>query len=224
MIRGGSLNVLIDLDGTLTDSAPGIISCIRHALTEAGRECPDDAALRHFIGPPLHETLRKILGTDDPAQLAAVIELYRRQFSERGLYENAVYPGIPAALQALKDAGVALFVATSKPLVYAQRIIRHFGLDGYFGAVYGSEFDGTLSNKSELIAHILKAESLSPAATSMVGDRSHDVVGANANGVRPVGVLWGYGSRAELTAAGASVLCEQPATLARDVVEGTGAR
>jgi phosphoglycolate phosphatase len=217
------MNVLVDLDGTLTDSAPGIISCARHALTEMGRECPSDAALRHFIGPPLHETFRKILGSDDPAEVDPVIELYRRYFSERGLYENAVYPGIPAALQALKDAGAALFVATSKPLPYAERIIRHFGLDRFFGAVYGSGFDGTLSNKSELIAHILKAELLSPDETSMVGDRSHDVIGAKANGVRPIGVLWGYGSRDELTAAGASVLCEQPATLSRDVRDVQGA-
>jgi phosphoglycolate phosphatase len=207
------VNVLIDLDGTLTDSAPGILSCIRYALIEAGRECPDDTALRHFIGPPLHETFRRILGSDDPAQLAAVIKLYRRQFSERGLYENTVYPGIPAALQALKDTGAALYVATSKPLTYAERIIQHFGLGGYFGAVYGSEFDGALSNKSELIAHILKAESLAPETTSMVGDRSHDVVGAKANGVRAIGVLWGYGSRDELIAAGAAVLCEMPTQL-----------
>jgi phosphoglycolate phosphatase len=209
------VNVLVDLDGTLTDSAPGIISCVRHALTEMGRACPDDAALRHFIGPPLHETFRKILGSDNPADVDPVIECYRRHFSERGLYENAVYPGIPAALEALKSSGAALFVATSKPLPYAERIIRHFGLDRYFGAVYGSGFDGTLSNKSELIAHILKAESLSPDDTSMVGDRSHDIVGAKANDVRPIGVLWGYGSRNELLAAGAMVLCEEPALLSR---------
>jgi phosphoglycolate phosphatase len=211
------VNVLVDLDGTLTDSAPGIISCTRQALTEAGRECPSDAALRHFIGPPLHETFRKILNSDDPAEVDPVIELYRRHFSERGLFENAVYPGIPAALEALKASGAALFVATSKPLPYAERIIRHFGLDRYFGAVYGSGFDGTLSKKSELIAHILKAESLLPEETSMVGDRSHDVVGAKANGVRPIGVLWGYGSRDELEAAGATILCREPTMLSRTV-------
>lgn len=212
------MNVLIDLDGTLTDSAPGIISCVRHALTEMGRECPDDAALRHFIGPPLHESFRAILGSDDPGPLATVIELYRQQFSERGLFENAVYPGIPAALEALRERGADMYVATSKPLPYAERIIRHFGLTKYFGAVYGSGFDGTLSNKAELIAHILKAESLSPETTCMVGDRSHDIVGAKANGVRPIGVLWGYGSRDELVAAGAAVLCPQPEMLARDIV------
>jgi phosphoglycolate phosphatase len=207
------VNVLVDLDGTLTDSAPGIISCVRHALTEMGRECPDDAALRHFIGPPLHETFRKILGSDDPAEVDPVIERYRRHFSERGLYENAVYSGIPAALEVLKASGAVLFVATSKPLPYAERIIRHFGLDKYFGAVYGSGFDGTLSKKPELIAHILKTESLTPQATCMVGDRSQDIVGAKANGVFPIGVLWGYGSHEELTTAGAAVLCERPEQL-----------
>ena len=214
------MNVLVDLDGTLTDSAPGIISCVRQALVEMGRECPDDAALRHFIGPPLHETFRKILGSEDPSAVDPVIEVYRRHFSERGLYENAVYLGIPAALEALKASGAALFVATSKPLPYAERIIRHFGLDRYFGAVYGSGFDGSLSNKAELIAHILKAESLSPEETRMVGDRSHDIVGAKANGVQPIGVLWGYGSRDELLAAGAKILCEEPAFLSRLVVGG----
>lgn len=209
------MNVLVDLDGTLTDPAPGIIGCIRHALSAMGRAAPEDAALRRYIGPPLQESFREILGTGDAAHIGTAIGHYRERFTKQGMFENAVYPGIPAALEELKVLGAALYVATSKPLVYSERIVQHFGLDRYFNAVYGSELDGTRSGKAELIAHVLKAESLSPATTCMVGDRLHDVVGAKANGVRPIGVLWGYGSRDELLAAGAAVLCEEPALLSR---------
>ncbi len=214
------MNVLIDLDGTLTDSAPGIVACIKHALAEMRLACPDDAALRHFIGPPLHETFREILGSDDPGRIQTALGFYRERFAARGIFENVVYPGIPLALQALVDAGAALFLATSKPLPYAERIVEHFGLRDYFSAVYGSEFDGTRSGKKDLIAHVLKIESLPPATVCMVGDRSHDVVGAKANGVRPIGVLWGYGSREELEGAGATVLCREPAMLSRAVERG----
>jgi phosphoglycolate phosphatase len=210
-----AMNVLVDLDGTLTDSAPGIVACIKHALAEMRHTCPGDAALRNFIGPPLHETFRVILGSDDPGLIETALGLYRERFAARGIFENVVYPGIPLALQELVDAGAALFLATSKPLPYAERIVAHFGLRDYFSAVYGSEFDGTRSGKGELIAHILNAEALSPHSTVMVGDRSHDVVGAKANGVFPIGVLWGYGSRDELAAAGATAFCERPDGLSR---------
>ena len=133
------------------------------------------------------------------------------------MFENSVYPGIHSALTALRGSGAALFVATSKPQVFAKRIMEHFGLMDYFSAVYGSELDGTRSNKSDLIAHVLKSESLSPNETAMVGDRAHDIVGANAHGVFPIGVLWGYGSYDELIAAGATTLCTQPALL-NDIV------
>jgi len=204
------VNILIDLDGTLTDSAPGIVACIKHALAEMRLASPGDAALRKFIGPPLHETFREILGSDDPGRIQMALGLYRERFAARGIFENAVYPGIPQALQELVDAGAVLFLATSKPLPYAERIVEHYGLRSYFNAVYGSEFDGTCSDKRELIAHILDEEALSPHSTVMVGDRSHDVVGAKANGVFPIGVLWGYGSLAELAAAGATAFCERP--------------
>jgi len=124
-----------------------------------------------------------------------------------------LYPGIPDALAALVDRGARLIVATSKPTIYAERIIEHFGLGGSIRAVYGSELDGTLSDKAGLIAHVLESERLSRAATSMVGDRSHDMIGARANEVIPVGVLWGYGSREELESSGASALCERPVEL-----------
>jgi phosphoglycolate phosphatase len=123
------------------------------------------------------------------------------------LFENAVYPGIRDALVQLRDRGATLYVATSKPNIFAGCIINYFGLGGFFRSIYGSELDGTRSNKIELIAHLLKAESLSPEATVMVGDRALDIIGAKANGVRPIGALWEYGSCEELIAAGARVLC-----------------
>jgi phosphoglycolate phosphatase len=124
-----------------------------------------------------------------------------------------VYPGIPAALRGLKELGATLFVATSKPAVFAERIIDHFRLSGYIQAVFGSELDGTRSDKAELIAHVLTAQSLTADMTCMVGDREHDIKGAKANGVAAIGALWGYGSRMELLDAGATVFCEKPAHL-----------
>ncbi len=180
-----------------------------------GRACPGDAELRRYIGPPLRETLRELLGSGNPDEIETGIRLYRERYSMTGLFENMVYPGIPAALASLTQRGATLVVATSKPRVFAERILDHFRLTTHLTAVYGSGLDGTLSNKAELIAHILKSESFSPASTCMIGDRSHDVVGAKANGVYPVGALWGYGSREELTAAGAAALCERPDSLGR---------
>jgi phosphoglycolate phosphatase len=139
--------------------------------------------------------------------------LYRERFSATGLFENRIYAGIPEALKILKKTGATLIVATSKPTIFAERIVEHFGLGGDIHAVFGSELDGTRSGKAELIAHVLKTRSISPAKTFMVGDREHDMRGAKANGVSAVGALWGYGSRQELLDAGAMALCEEPREL-----------
>jgi phosphoglycolate phosphatase len=207
------MNVLFDLDGTLTDPRRGFVGCVRHALTAMDRRCPPDTELVAFIGPPLQQTFAALLG-GNAADVATAVDLYRQRFSRVGMFENAIYPGIEEALQALKRVGAALFVATSKPAPYAKRILEHFRLSSYFDAIHGSELDGTRAEKRELIAHVLTTESLLPAATYVVGDREHDVKGAVANRLRAVGVLWGYGTRDELVAAGASSLCEQPSGLA----------
>jgi phosphoglycolate phosphatase len=207
------VNVLFDLDGTLSDPREGIVACLKHALRRLGRYCPSDSELSRFIGPPLQEIFGTLLGSTDPKDIDFAVTLYRQRFSSTGMFENSVYPGIQSALTTLRGSGATLFVVTSKPHVFAKRIVEHFELVGYFRAVYGSELDGTRSNKSDLIAHVLKSESLSPHATAMVGDRAHDIVGAKAHGVFPIGVLWGYGSNDELIAAGATTLCTQPALL-----------
>ena len=207
------VNVLFDLDGTLTDPREGIVACLKYALLGLGHNYPSDLDLARFIGPPLQESFAALLHSTDPKQINAAVELYRQPFSSKGMLENTVYPGIHAALTTLRGRGALLFVTTSKPRVFAERIVEDFGLKEYFCTIYGSELDGTRSDKGDLIAHVLKAESLSPHSTVMVGDRAHDIVGAKAHGVFPIGVLWGYGSYDELIAAGATTLCEQPEML-----------
>jgi phosphoglycolate phosphatase len=202
------VNLLFDLDGTLTDPGDGFVACISYALAKL--ECParSPAEIRRHVGPPLQETLARLL--EDQSKLPDAIALYRERYSSRGYLENAVYPGIVEVLVRL-HARAHLYVATSKPTVYAERILEHFGLRRYFRAVYGSELDGTRSSKKELLGHLLNRESIREAA--MIGDRAEDMRGARANGLQAVGALWGYGSREELAAAGADTLCENPADL-----------
>ena len=152
---------------------------------------------------------------DEPDKVSKAVALYRDRFTSIGMYQNVVYPGVPAALAALHGLGARLFVATSKVTRFAERIIEHFQLADHIRCVHGSELDGTRGNKAELISHILQVESLPATQTCMVGDREHDMVGARVNAVCGIGALWGYGSRRELLAAGASFVCEEPSRLAR---------
>lgn len=197
------MHLFFDLDGTLTDSRPGIMASMRHALNAIGRECPSDAALLRFIGPPTHDAFRELLGSTDVELNTHTIAIYRERYAELGLFENSVYPGVSAGLAELRAAGFTLCVVTSKPEVFAKRIIDHFELAPYFKRVYGSELNGERSHKGELIAHVLASEGLHGADTWMFGDRMHDIRGAKQNSVNAAGVLWGYGSKAELTEAGA---------------------
>jgi phosphoglycolate phosphatase len=206
------VHVLLDLDGTLTDPREGILSCIRHALNLLDEPCPPDGELERYIGPPLQESFAALLGADSP-KVATAVALYRQRFSSVGMFENRLYPGIPEALRGLKALGGTVFVATSKPTIFAERIVHHFGLARDVDSVFGSELDGTRSDKTELIAHILARRSLARDATCMVGDREHDIRGAKGNGISAIGALWGYGSRKELLDAGAEALCETPGEL-----------
>ena len=207
------MNVLFDLDGTLTDPREGILACFNYALEKLQVTSPTDRTLEGMIGPPLRESFTALLGVDDEERIDRAISLYRERFSLKGLYENALYPGISDALAQLRETGCSLFVATSKPHVFAQRIIDYFELGEFFRAVHGSELDGSNTEKRDLLAHIVSVQSLTPSDTIMVGDRAHDIYGARANGVVPIGVLWGYGSRDELISAGACSLCEEPRAL-----------
>jgi phosphoglycolate phosphatase len=201
--------IFFDLDGTLTDSRPGITRSIQHALERLGLPVPEADALTWCIGPPLVQCFTTLLGSD--VQAAAAIVHYRERYGTVGMYENEVYAGIPETLAALKADGHTLHVATAKPHVYAERIIAHFGFDRYFTSVFGPELDGTRNDKRELLAHAIARTGTDPAQALMIGDRHHDILAARANAVAPLAVLYGYGSRQELAEAGAERFCASPA-------------
>ena len=205
--------VFFDLDGTLTDPKPGITECIRHALRGLGRTPPPTDELLWCIGPPLPGSFARLLDTTDETMLARALALYRERFGTVGLFENAVYPGISEALLAVRAAGFATFVMTSKPHVYATRIVAHFDLARRFERVYGSELDGTRVEKADLIAHALAQEALDPAHVVMIGDREHDMIGARRCGVRAIGVTYGYGSEAELRAHEPGAIAHTPSAI-----------
>jgi phosphoglycolate phosphatase len=213
---------LFDLDGTLTDPKAGITRSIQYALDKLGQNVPDAEALTWMIGPPLIASFAKLLGGPEDAQEA--LRLYRERFSVTGLFENEVYAGIPALLQHLQEKGVRLFVATSKPHVYARRILDHFELSRFFVEIYGSELDNRNADKRDLIRYILGQERFDPAHAVMIGDREHDAIGAKANGLASIGVTWGYGTREELLAAGVSCLVDAPQALAEPILTLTAPR
>lgn len=208
-------STFFDLDGTLCDPRDGIVRCLQYALRELGHtQLPDDQLVR-YIGPPLYDSFAALLDSNDAELVKRAVELYRERFASKGMFENKLYAGIPDALRKLNTQHFQLHVVTSKPTAFARQIIGHFGLERFFHNIHGSELDGTSADKRQLIAHVLEQEQIHPPEAVMVGDREHDIRGAIANGVRPVGVLWGYGSREELTQAGASLLCDTPESLTK---------
>jgi phosphoglycolate phosphatase len=205
--------LLFDLDGTLTDNYEGISRCVIHALDAMGCVRPDDLVLRGCVGPPLRHSFARLLATDDREQIESAITLYRERYATHGWCENNVYPGIAEALEALTAGGNRLFVCTSKPQPYAERIIAHFGLASHVLGVHGPGLDGRLDDKRELMAALLASERIPPDRCAMIGDRSQDMIAARANNVAALGVLWGYGTRAELLGAGAQALVTRPEEL-----------
>jgi phosphoglycolate phosphatase len=215
---------IFDLDGTLTDSRPGILRSTRYALgrlneaTGRAIPIPEENTLDYMIGPPLRGTFAALVGAD---LVETMMKFYRERYAEVGLFENAVYNGVPEALETLRKSGRRLFVATSKNEADARRILDHFGLAKYFAEIYGARNDGGRAIKSELLTYLLGRERIDPAAVNvvMVGDRKYDVLGAKAVGLKAAGVLWGYGSAAELSEAGADALIAAPSQLADTVAK-----
>ena len=207
------MRLLFDLDGTLTNPFLGFSKSVQFALQKLGRETADLAELAGYIGPPLGESFAALLKTSDEELIAEAVRLYRERYGSIGLFENEVYSGIAHSLQVLSEKGYEMSVATSKPSLFARQIIEHFELGQYFSAIDGCELDGTRGDKSSLIAHISQRDGLVANEVLMIGDRKYDVLGAAENGMRALGVLWGFGSRDELSGAGAIACVDKPEEL-----------
>lgn len=203
---------LFDLDGTITDSGTGIMNAIRYAVKKYGLEEPEEEVLRSFIGPPLKEEFRKIFQLSE-TDGSRMVSLYREYYGERGIFENRVYDGVPEMLDTLKKGGVKILMATSKPENYARIIAEHFSFAEYFDFIGGACMDGTRTIKEEVIEYVLETCGISEkerSCTVMIGDRMHDIVGAEKCGLHSMGVLYGYGSIDELKTAGAEMIAETP--------------
>lgn len=202
-------HVYFDLDGTLTDPYVGITQCILYALDKLGFPHPTDEYLYSCIGPSLYDTFPEMVGK---TLTPKAIDLYRERFNDVGWLENVPYDGIHDALAAVADSDCILFVATSKPRIAAGRIVEHFELAEYFDKIYGCELDGTRANKADLLKYAV-SENPQASSRTMIGDRKHDVIGALANNIRPLGVSYGYGSSEELLTAGATAIAGTPAEI-----------
>lgn len=210
--------ILFDLDGTLTDPGLGITNSVMHALKKYGIEVSDRASLYKFIGPPLIDSFEKYFGfTHDEAVKS--VDYYREYYKDKGIYENEVYAGIEELLKNLNKKGKKIILATSKPEPFAKEILRYFGLDKYFLFAAGSTMDETRTNKAEVIEYALSECGITDKTEIvMVGDREHDIIGANKNGIDSIGVLFGYGSREELETAGATYIAETVADIEKYIV------
>lgn len=206
-------NILLDLDGTLTDPKIGIHSCIRYAMEKMGQPLADDTDLDWTIGPPLKASFIQLLNSADDALAEQALAFYRERFSTIGLYENELYPHVIETLKALVERGYNLYLATAKPQVFAIRILEHFKLLDYFTKPYGSELTGERTNKGDLIHYILQQEQLVPEHCMMVGDREYDILGARRNGIKTIAVTYGYGTDVEIAQAAPKLQIRQFAEL-----------
>lgn len=199
--------LLWDLDGTLTDPKEGITRCVQYALEKMGHPYPSTDELEFVIGPPLSHSFEILLNTKDKDVIEQALALYRERYGAKGMFENTLYPGIPDLLAALQADGCMNVLATSKPLVFADQILKHFNLDSYFKLIMGSRLNGELVDKGDLIREILRQLNISDRKRIvMIGDRRYDVKGARKNGIDVISVAYGYGSMSELQEAGPDYL------------------
>ena len=211
---------VFDLDGTITDSCPGILNSIRYALKKRGIDDPGEEVLRSFIGPPLQRQFQTVFGLTEK-EGAEMVSIYREYYGEQGIFENCVYDGVPGMLEQLRKAGVRILMATSKPEEYARRIAEHFDFEKYFDYIGGACMNGTRTVKHEVIEYVLEVCGVSETdreKTVMIGDRHHDIEGAKQSGLHSLGVLYGYGSREELEKAGAEFLACTPSEVAGQIL------
>lgn len=211
--------ILFDLDGTVTDPAVGITNSVMYALKKYGITVTNPAELYKFIGPPLTVSFQEYYGFSDE-QAKEATKFYREYFSEKGLFENEVYENMREVLDAIKKAGKQMIIATSKPTVFAERILEHFDLMQYFTFVAGSNLDGSRSDKAEVIQFALDQNGVEDKEKAiMIGDRKHDMIGAKKCGLTCLGVLYGYGTREELIEAGADYIGESEQDILKYVLE-----
>jgi phosphoglycolate phosphatase len=199
--------ILFDLDGTLTDPGEGITNSVAYALRKWGIEVEDRKELYTFIGPPLSASFAKYYGFSEEDSLKCV-DYYREYFGDIGIFENEVYDGVHDLLTHLKEIGKTLVLATSKPEQYAKRILEHFDLAKYFDYVSGASMDESRNKKGDVIRYAIENFDIDVSKAVMIGDREHDILGAKENSLRSIGVLYGYGDRAEHEAAGADYIAE----------------
>lgn len=202
--------IFFDLDGTLTDPGEGITKSVEYALNKYGIQVEDRTSLYKFIGPPLNDSFSEFYGFDEEKAIEAV-SFYREYFGVTGLFENEVYDGIVSVLETLRERGLHLLVATSKPEEYSVRILEKFDLIKYFDFVCGATMSGSRVKKADIIAYALESAGVKDKSeVLMVGDRHHDIDGAKINGLASMGVTYGYGDRAELEEAGADYIIDSP--------------
>lgn len=207
--------VLFDLDGTLTDSAEGIIRSVQHMQEKTGREVWEGEKLAFIVGPPLRDSFREAFGMKTEEEVDEAILAFRERYFSVGLFENKVYDGVKEMLEELKKMGKRLAVATSKHESTAVRILTHFGLADYFEVIGGDDPESKRDNKTKVVAYVLERMNAEKSDVAMVGDRKYDIEGAHALGVEAIGVLYGYGSREEFAACGADAVVETPAQLVK---------
>ena len=211
-------SVLLDLDGTLIDSHPGILASCLAALRALGHEPDETLDIKRIIGPPLEDMMQVLLQSYEDDRVGEAVAAYRQHYGDSGLLGSVPYPGIGESLGEMKRTGLRIFLATSKREIFAKRILEHLKFAAYFDGIHGSVPGGELDHKPELLTHVLSRHGLSPSDSLMVGDRRYDISGAHAAGMRGLGVLWGYGTRDELETAGADQLVDFPADLGRTVL------
>ena len=213
--------ILFDLDGTITESGPGIMNSVSYAVTKMGYEVKDPGVLRRFIGPPLLDSFQKYFGMTKE-QAAEAICCYREYYTAKGMLENNVYEGFEESIKALKNSGKKLAIATSKPEEFAKQIAAHFGFDQYFDVISGASMDESLVAKADIMRNALNILGITDAMKGevlMVGDREHDIIGAKKNQVASLGVLYGYGDREELETAGADYIVKHASDIAKFILE-----
>ena len=210
-LKDAFTTIVFDFDGTLIDSKPTVLRCIRHAMQKMGQPLPEDEDLSLCVGPPLRENFARLLATQETSAIEEALAHYRKLYDQgRAMFDCGLYPKVPELLDALSQSGYALYIATAKPFDFTHQLVEHFKIKPYFRGIYGPNLDGTLDSKEKLVAELVRQEGVLPEKTIMIGDRKHDIDSARSNSIYPAGVTYGYGSSEELLAAGALHLFDSP--------------